>query len=227
MTLRRSLHSRENVSSINWLDDVSDCSTVIFWPQNGEMKNEIIFKHNGEQLRSAKCNTWAVNHVQLQLRMKFSTQRCQLEATGAYQKQWRRRRVYTGSAPSKVLVCQKSGRKLWKSLQNSGKFGHRCFGTFVINVWGMRLTLEIRLNLTFFLHMKTFLCDLQKRASLKKFGQKSFASQKFSCRYTYTHDRKTGDMNYITFKFNSVVRHFEAITYYSSINIRLLSNLAG
>jgi len=114
------------------------------------MKNEIIFKHNGEQLRSAKCNTWAVNHVQLQLRMKFSTQRCQLEATGAYQKQWRRRRVYTGSAPSKVLVCQKSGRKLWKSLQNSGKFGHRCFGTFVINVWGMRLTLEIRLNLTFF-----------------------------------------------------------------------------
>ena len=50
----------------------------------------------------------------------------------------------------KVLICRKPGKNLWKSWKNPGKLRHRCFETFVLIVGWMRLTVEIRLNLTFF-----------------------------------------------------------------------------
>ena len=96
------------------------------------------------------------------------------------------------SVPPNVLICQKSGQNLWKYRKNPAKFGHGCFDTFVLTVWWMSLTVEIRLILTFFfsiIHMKTFYVWLPKkvliifvaqifRVSLSKFEQKSFAPPK-------------------------------------------------
>ena len=106
------------------------------------------------------------------------------------------------SAPPKVLICRKSGKHSWK-------FGHRCFDTFVLIVWWMRLTVEIRLNWTFLQKKNilevTIVCVFcltsQKRfssffgienfrASLRKFGQNPSVSQKLACPYTYDVDNR-------------------------------------
>jgi len=70
---------------------------------------------------------------------------------------------------------QAKSLKIWKK---SCKFGLRYFDTFVLIVWWMRLTVEIRLDLTFFFsvgHMNTF-CVAPKK-SLNHFWDTNYSGK--------------------------------------------------
>ena len=118
------------------------------------------------------------------------------------------------SAPTKVLICRKSWQNLWKSGKNPGKFGHRLFDTFVLIVWWMRLTVEIRLNLTFSSLQKKntwsfFVWPPKKffRGSLRKFRHKSFAPPNFAYPYTYDLWRKISRKAYVCRRLTESEKH--------------------